>query len=97
MNWKMLEAYIPVGEKNAIHMKDLAKLLGVTAEGAKEIVRMARPEAEKDGKIIASTSRGYFIPEGKEELEHYYLIMRQQALTRLKTVRTVRKLLREAD
>ena len=93
MNWKLLETYIPVGEKNAIHMKELGERLGVTADGAKQIVRMARPEAEKEGVVIASSSNGYFIPDGLDELKHYYWMMRDQARTRDKTIRFVKSLI----
>lgn len=93
MKWQELVACIPYGEANAIHMKDLAKLLGMTAAGAKEVVRMTRPEAETGGVIIASSSKGYFIPDGVEELKHYYFYMRKQARTRLETIRTVKRLI----
>lgn len=97
MNWKLLEKYIPVGEKNAIHMDELGKQLGTTAEGAKVLVHLVRPEAEKEGKVIASTSKGYFIPDGLDELKHYYNLMRKQAKTRLETIRNVKAVIDIAE
>ena len=93
MNWKLLEKYIPVGEKNAIHMQELGERLGMTTEGAKALVRMARPEAEKEGVVIASSSKGYFIPDGIDELKHYYFYMRKQAKTRMETIAFVKSLI----
>lgn len=95
--WELLREIIPVGEANAIHMRDLAALLGMTAAGAKDVVRMARPEAEAEDVIIASSGKGYFVPDGVEELKHYYFYMRQQARTRLQTIKTVKRLIDEAE
>lgn len=97
MNWELLRAYLPVGEKNAVFMKELGVRLGVTAEGAKKLVRLARPEAEAQGVIIASSSKGYFIPDGLEELRHYRNMMHKQAVTRLITIKVVNKLIKELE
>ncbi len=97
MRWQELVTYIPVGEAHAIHMKDLAARLGTTAAGAKAAVRRARPEAEKEKIIIASSSKGYFIADGVEELKHYCFPMQKQGGTRFRTVRTVKRLIDEAE
>ena len=90
MKWQELVACIPHGEVNAIHMENLAALLGMTAAGVKGAVRRARPEAEKEGVTIASSRNGYFIPDGPDEKAHYIFLMRKQSRTRLETIGDIR-------
>lgn len=70
--------YIPVGAKNAVHLTDLANLLGCSTSFVKKMVRNARVS----GDDICSGVEGYWKPEENAELLKYIRTQEKQARTR---------------
>ncbi len=93
--WRTVEAYIPMGEENAITQAKLAFELHITPAQAKQLITEARPQAEEEGTIIASSSHGYYFPASVGELRHYRDMMHSQAISRLHTIKTVDRMLKE--
>lgn len=82
-----------VGADNAIYQKVLARLFGVTTNRLKQEIR-----AEQwSGALIASNGHGYFIPGNHAEAARYCRMMRNQAISRLKTIKSVREYSNEVD
>ena len=63
---------IPTGEANAIPMRDLAALTGVTERTLRHQIAADRER----GLLIASSDAGYFFPETEEERQRYIRRMR---------------------
>lgn len=88
---EILKAVIPIGKKNAIHLKELSEALGVKESVAKKYVQ----EARRKGSIICSGQVGYWIPESDTEIKSFASEQRKQALSRLKTTKPMRDSLKE--
>lgn len=84
---------IPIGKENAIHQVHLAKLLGVSPEGAKQMVRVAR----QNGYEILSGSCGYYRAQNDEERLQFVKLFSKQAYTRLNTTRLIRHTLSQIN
>lgn len=63
---------IPIGEANAISMRDLAALTGVTERTLRHQIAADRER----GLLIASSDAGYFFPETEKERQRYIRRMR---------------------
>lgn len=88
-----IEKYIPIGKENAIHQGELAEVVGVSVRKLKEMITDARLE----GVMICSNGNGYFIAKNRDEAQAFYISMRKQALTRLKSIKLIRHKLREIE
>lgn len=93
MNINKIEALIPIGAANAIHLSELANRLGVTQRTA---VRMVR-DARRQGFQILSGNNGYWFPSDECEKLAFVQLMRKQALSRLKTVSPISKTISEVQ
>lgn len=82
-----IESVIPVGKENAIHLQELANIIGVSIQTVKEQVRKAR----NNGALICSNSyNGYWIAETRADILECIALMEKQAKTRFNTVRQMR-------
>lgn len=66
-NWKWLTDTIPTGQDSALPMYHLAMMHGLSARK----MRLAVENARRDGILICSSDRGYFMPETVFELQEY--------------------------
>ena len=88
---------LPRGEINAISTRDLLELAGYTQPRKLQ----AQIESERlAGAMILSTARGgYFLPSdgeaGRDELLRYERTLRSRAVNTLRTLRPVRRALRD--
>ena len=85
--------YIGVGENNAIHAGELAKL---TRAGIREI-SFCIEELRRNGEVILSSSNGYFKPETMAEVNAHINRERSRASNILKTLKTVEEYKRKAE
>lgn len=69
----------------------LAAMLGVSKRVVKQLVLNARMA----GAVICSDQSGYYRPTTKEELIRYYSIARRGAMTRLRSLKVIRRILIE--
>lgn len=66
-NWKWLTDTIPTGQHDAVSMYHLAMMHGLSARK----MRLAVENARRDGILICSGDRGYFLPETVTEIKDY--------------------------
>ena len=66
-NWKWLTDSIPTGHRDAVSMGYLAKLHNLSERK----MRFAVENARRDGILICSGDRGYFLPETVTEIKDY--------------------------
>lgn len=86
-----LLSLIPIGQKNAISMKSLARLTDSSLQEVRQWVENARLE----GMIIASSQSGYYIPVDEEELVDYYVRTKRRLNTTKRTLLPVTKRLED--
>ena len=89
--YKLLFALIPEGEENAVSMSSLAHSLRVECRDIRALVLKAR----KEGYIVASNMKGYFIPTDSKELLRYYRRTQQRQTTTAVSIGAVRRKLKE--
>lgn len=87
----ILNAVIPVGKDNAIHLNVLADKIGVTPATVKKYVQGAR----RKGLDICSGKDGYWFAENDADRKDFETLLRRQALSRLKTTKPMRDKLKE--
>ena len=87
-DWRTI---IPEGEENAIYLKSIAERMGVNTARAKYMIQHAR----RDGIEICSGQDGYFFARDEEELQRFADSMEQQAKERFKTIKSIKKKLRQ--
>lgn len=88
--------HIPVGKENAVLLKNLAMILGVSPRETKRRVQRLRD----DGCVIlSSSSGGYFIPssdeDGLRDVKHYIKMMEAQAKSRFIRVKSAKRWMQE--
>jgi len=88
-----IEMYIPTGKENAITRSDLARILGMTDRA----VRKAIEEARDRGALICNDGdgEGYYKASDIGQIERQYRVDRARALSTLKRLKTMRKMLRD--
>ena len=79
--------FIPEGKANAIHQKDLVKLLNISADTIKKLIQQAR----KDGAKIISGQEGYWVSDNEHDFEMFERMMNKQAKSRLYVTKCVKK------
>ena len=88
--------FIPIGQENAILLKDLAAITGKSPRTVQAEIKDLR---DKDWLILSSASGGYYFPtadkKGEVEVEQYIAMMESQALGRLKRIKVAKKWLSE--
>ena len=65
--WKWLTDSIPRGQADAVSMSQLSTLHQMSARK----VRLAIENARRDGVLICSSERGYFMPVTVDEIQTY--------------------------
>lgn len=91
--YSRLLAVIPKGEENAVSMRLLSEVLGMTPRH----IRFCIESARREGNVICSSDAGYFVPLDDEELRRYYLRTLARIFTSFECLRPVVKLIKEAE
>lgn len=84
-NAKLLDL-IPKGRGNAIGMKDLAMVLGISERETRKAIHKAR----LDGEVICGTDAGYYKPGSDAEAWEYITIASARCLSGLKALKAAR-------
>lgn len=84
---------IPSGKANAISMRLLASLAGISERELRRTLASARIN---ENEIICTCDSGYFVPETLEECRDYYKMRYSSAMTTLREIKPVRKKLKAA-
>ena len=87
---------IPTGRKNAILLRDLAAKVGRSPRAVQSDIQALRDNGHP---ILSAAQGGYYLPtpdaEGIKDCLRYIAMMRRQALSRLKRIRTAKRWIRE--
>lgn len=84
---------IPVGRSNAIHVKDLAKIMWVSERALRIMINAARD----NGELICTGDTGIWLPEDEADVRESYGRQRSMALSILKSATGARRFLRAAE
>lgn len=89
-----IERFIPEGKENAISREVLARRLGLTDRQTRKLIEEARDR----GVLIVNEGdgEGYFIACDIGQIERQYRKDRSRALSVLKRLKTMRRMLRDA-
>lgn len=90
---KKIVDILPKGEKNAIPAAMLAKQVGVSQRRLRELVT----EERKNGGVILSSIKGYFIPESREEILAFMRVMDKRARHTFLAIQSARRMLNEIE
>lgn len=82
---------IPAGKDNAISMRDIGILCGLSDRE----VRKAILDARYNGKIICSYERGYYLPEHDTDILAWYKMAKARGLATLKSLKYARQHLKD--
>lgn len=90
-----IEDLIPFGRNNAVKRADLVNILGMSDR----VVRKMIEEARQSGIVIINMQdgRGYYRPEGKEDLEGYIRQEEGRAKSIHRNLKAAKKALREIE
>ena len=87
----LLRQSIPQGKENAKHLDELAEIINDTPSRTKKLIQSAR----REGECICSGQRGYWYSESEDEMKVYCYMLVKQAISRLLTVKPIRRTLKE--
>ena len=89
-----IERFIPEGKENAISREVLARRLGLTDRQTRKLIEEARDR----GELICNDGdgEGYYLACDLGQIERQYRKDRSRALSVLKRLKTMRRMLRDA-
>lgn len=89
-----IERFIPEGKENAISREVLARRLGLTDRQTRKLIEEARDR----GVLICNDGdgEGYYLASDLGQIERQYRKDRSRALSVLKRLKTMRRMLRDA-
>mgnify|MGYP004617109419 FL=1 len=91
-----VQAFLLEGEANALPMRELARLVGVSERQARKIIERER----RNGSMILSSDNGYFLPspDGERyEIRRYIHRADARMVTNRKTIRVMKDRLKELE
>ena len=91
-----VQAFLLEGEANALPMRELARLVGVSERQARKIIERER----KNGSMILSSDNGYFLPspDGERyEIRRYIHRADARMVTNRNTIRAMKDRLKELE
>lgn len=91
-----VQAFLLEGEANALPMRELARLVGVSERQARKIIERER----RNGSMILSSDNGYFLPSPdceRYEIRRYIHRADARMVTNRKTIRVVKDRLKELE
>lgn len=89
-----IEDFIPKGRENAITRSELAARLCMTDRRVRSLIAEARARGELI--LNACDGQGYYISDDLSEIHGQYLVDKSRALSVLKRLKTMRRLLKDA-
>lgn len=84
---KRIIELLPIGQCNAVSMKDLGFLLNLDDREVRRVIFDLRCK----GMIIAGDNNGYYIPNGLRELKAYYKLALSRGRATLKSIEAAKK------
>lgn len=91
-----IQAFLLEGEANALPMRELARLVGVSERQARKIIERER----RNGSMILSSDNGYFLPSPdceRYEIRRYIHRADARMVTNRKTIRVMKDRLKELE
>lgn len=91
-----VQAFLLEGEANALPMRELARLVGVSERQARKIIERER----RNGSMILSSDNGYFLPLPdceRYEIRRYIHRADARMVTNRKTIRVMKDRLKELE
>lgn len=91
-----VQAFLLEGEANALPMRELARLVGVSERQARKIIERER----RNGSMILSSDNGYFLPSPdyeRYEIRRYIHRADARMVTNRKTIRVMKDRLKELE
>ncbi len=91
-----VQAFLHEGEANALPMRELARLVGVSERRARKIIERERGS----GSLILSSDKGYFLPSPdceRYEIRSYIHRADARMVTNRKTIRAMKNKLKELE
>lgn len=96
MKRRGVQAFLLEGEANALPMRELARLVGVSERQMRKIIEHER----KNGALILASDNGYFLPD--PDCERYEILRHihradARMITNRKTIRAMKDRLKELE
>ena len=91
-----VQAFLLEGEANALPMRELARLVGVSERQARKIIERER----RNGSMILSSDNGYFLPSPdceRYEIRRYIHRADARMVTNRNTIRAMKDRLKELE
>lgn len=91
-----VQGFLLEGEANAMPMRELARLVGVSERQARKIIECER----RNGSMILSSDNGYFLPSPdceRYEIRRYIHRADARMVTNRKTIRVMKDRLKELE
>lgn len=91
-----IQAFLLEGEANALPMRELARLVGVSERQARKIIERER----RNGAMILSSDKGYFLPSPdceRYEIRRYIHRADARMVTNRNTIRAMKDRLKELE
>ena len=91
-----VQAFLIEGEDNALPMRELARLVGVSERQARKIIECER----RNGSMILSSDNGYFLPSPdceRYEIRRYIHRADARMVTNRNTIRVMKDRLKELE
>ena len=91
-----VQAFLLEGEANALPMRELARLVGVSERQARKIIERER----RNGSMLLSSDNGYFLPSPdceRYEIRRYIHRADARMVTNRKTIRVMKDRLKELE
>ena len=89
-----IEDFIPHGRENAVTRSELAATLCLTDRRVRSLIADARDRGELI--LNACDGQGYYISDDLSEIRGQYLVDKSRALSVLKRLKTMRRVLKDA-
>lgn len=86
-----IENIIPIGKQNAVHLSELMEKSNMKEHSVKQAIR----ELRSNGVEILSGKEGYWIAGNDAERIQFIKMMRQQAFSRLTSIKAISGKLKE--
>ena len=83
---------LPFGKENAVTTQELMMLTGCGS--ARELQQRIAYERERGVVICSGSSKGYWRPKDRQEIEQFIKTMKARALNTLKVIRSARQALK---
>lgn len=88
----VIAGLLPVGKDNAISTKELVRITGCSS--SRDLQQRISEERRAGAIICSATKGGYFIPANREEMQGFYMVLKNRARNTLGVLKSVRRALK---